>query len=929
MDMKKSTYLLIASIGALAFVSCAKDELVDPSVQPQGEAKTVVLAYDAVKTSLVGGKTRWAEGDEILIYSAGGASSQKVKVGAAQEGKDTVHFTINMDGDVLYAVYPADAAAGVSKGTVNFKIPSNPDGLFGSANIAVAKSEFADDLHFFKMKNATAVFEIDVQSNNAVEILQLAGQTNINGTYAAAFDAEGNIESVTAAGSNAKSSIVMAGGMDGKFYVPIAPGSYDGFSMTAMKGNGGYQTLTSGTTNVVEVNHLYNLGKIGDNLTTGLPGEGTEADPYRIANVGEFAAFTTTVNLGNSFEGKYLRLESEMDATTPIGYWNSTTEAFPFKGSFDGNDKEINLAIDGASAKGTTNVGLFGYVGSGATIKNLKLKGSVTTTGSDAGALVGYAYANEDHITVSNVTNSATVNGTKNVAGIIGYACGFNNTYFVNIDNCTNNAKIEASVNAAGISALSDYCNITGCVNNAEVKSTTDKLSPTYSLSYLRGLLTAITDNYSSVNDMYIGTGGVSGFCAHSTVEGCSNTAPVSGLTKVGGICGSCYWSTVKQAVNLGNITASGMHQVRCDSQMGEIWGSLEGGIVGHIWAGYNVEDSRNSGTITGCGGQGGIVGIISCVNNSYSTSKIVKCENTGDVIGVNSYHGGNSFAYTGCGGIVGSLRSYTTYIPSVIECKNSGKVSNDHASAGGIVATISRHGSTQGEANNMANVDRCVNTGDVEAPFYAGGIVGLVSSRRAACAYITNCQNDGKVTGLDRSPQTYGSYSGGIIGANAVLAGYGTTVPYVYNCINNADLVYPVSAKLNPRMGGIWGDMTGKGAVVNCFNRGKILPVEGSVSTEALQFLGSIVGIMVDETTKIEECYYVKGTAELAVGSTSKGVHENCISESDETGAFESEVEFKNKSYNNAVDILNAWVNSQSDPSAYYLWTAGPAFVK
>ena len=95
----------------------------------------------------------------------------------------------------------------------------------------------------------------------------------------------------------------------------------------------------------------------------------------------------------------------------PIG----TDKDTPFKGRFDGLGYSIfGLNINKA---GATNVGLFGYAGNGAYIRNFTINGGTITGGTNVGAAVG---AFGPGAFISNITNTADVTGTKNVGGIVG-----------------------------------------------------------------------------------------------------------------------------------------------------------------------------------------------------------------------------------------------------------------------------------------------------------------------------------------------------------------------------------------------------------------------------------------------------------------------------------------------------------------------------
>ena len=146
-------------------------------------------------------------------------------------------------------------------------------------------------------------------------------------------------------------------------------------------------------------------------------GRGISDDPYLISTSAQLAYLAQQVNGGTSYEGKYFRQTANFDLAgkkwTPIG----AEESKPFKGNFDGNNHEIfGLKVE------TDNwyAGLFGYIYSGS-IKNIKIcSGSVKTSGSYAGGIVGDLY----NSTMENCTAIVNVSGRGNVGGLAGNISG-------------------------------------------------------------------------------------------------------------------------------------------------------------------------------------------------------------------------------------------------------------------------------------------------------------------------------------------------------------------------------------------------------------------------------------------------------------------------------------------------------------------------
>ena len=157
----------------------------------------------------------------------------------------------------------------------------------------------------------------------------------------------------------------------------------------------------------------------GTNISTALLGEGTETNPYQINSAADLAYLSSSVNGGETYEGKYFTLNVNINlnskAWTPIG-----TKATPFTGVFNGNSKKItNLSI----TADTAYAGLFGYVSG--TIKNLAIESGIvapksTAASSYAGGMVGYLAG-----TVENCYANANITiSTTNIVysgGLVGY----------------------------------------------------------------------------------------------------------------------------------------------------------------------------------------------------------------------------------------------------------------------------------------------------------------------------------------------------------------------------------------------------------------------------------------------------------------------------------------------------------------------------
>ena len=225
-----------------------------------------------------------------------------------------------------------------------------------------------------------------------------------------------------------------------------------------------------------------------------------------------------------------------------------------YKGTFNGGGHTITGLTVTTSDQ---YAGLFGYIGSGGTVKDVTLEGvQIATTHSvgDAGGVAGYSYGN-----IENCSVSGSVSGMNGFAGgVVGYQSGGFLT------ECSSSATVNAGNKAGGVA---------GATNSGAILTA----------CYATGSVTLVSNND-------IGTyfaGGVVGSNGGSCIQACyawgSVTGSGSGTIYVGGVTGTN---------DVGTLTA-------CYHAKGTVKGS--DGATGGV-AGRNFKDSMlGSGIITAC----------------------------------------------------------------------------------------------------------------------------------------------------------------------------------------------------------------------------------------------------------------------------------------------------------------------------------------
>ena len=328
-----------------------------------------------------------------------------------------------------------------------------------------------------------------------------------------------------------------------------------------------------------------------DNWSTHAEEVTPSGDTYTITSAGQLAWIASQVNgeSGNSFEGKTIILNNDIDLAahewTPIG--NSFEKGF--KGTFDGNGKTIsNMKISITSNNEQEKVigGLFGYILNDAVVKNVTIAGtsSIELSGNKE-AFAGGIVALAQGITQEN--KKAAFAGT--------------------IENCHSAASISVSISPT-------TANAKGSENSAVAGGIAGEV-------YAGGKKSSDSDYPGVIN------------CSSSgnMTSTCTTTQTTNGVLS-GGILGRAESVKVQNCYSTGNMTSTGGQT------------PYTGGIVGHVSYEVQILDCYSTGTITSSSNRteeawgiaGGISGTISqnsVVKNCYATGDIsVSLPNTTNV---------------------------------------------------------------------------------------------------------------------------------------------------------------------------------------------------------------------------------------------------------------------------------------------------------
>ena len=365
----------------------------------------------------------------------------------------------------------------------------------------------------------------------------------------------------------------------------------------------------------------------------------------------------------------YFRLANDINATVETAeggaFWNGGSGWDPignrvgeaitggFSGFFDGNGKTITgLMID---RDAEDYVGLFGFCGTGAVIKDLTLDDIDITGATNVGGLVGNSYA-----TISNchITGTSTVTGgndaaNDDVGGLVG-----DNDGWINLS--TSAATVHGMFDVGGLAGDNDFIitnssatgDVYGCqqgdVGGLVGDNKGFKVDVALSDNPQRGTITncfSTGDVYSEdtvVGDPEGDIGGLVGDNKGGTISSSYSTGDVAGKQPdIGGLVGSnkqgdnglgelkdsvisnCF--TLGDVTPIGNLTAEGdCGGLVGDNQAGQVFNSYCANTV-NITGGVN--DREDTGDFCGDNTLGSII-------NSYYNS---------DLAGIGSTDGGTS----------------------------------------------------------------------------------------------------------------------------------------------------------------------------------------------------------------------------------------------------------------------------------------------
>ena len=376
-----------------------------------------------------------------------------------------------------------------------------------------------------------------------------------------------------------------------------------GYTITKLRANGTEEReLSSGITPVA--GKFYNITLNKDKgYTDDGQGNYTVTSAEGLKNIAELVNEEWKLDIN-------IILTNNIDLTgidwTPIG----TSFSNSYTGTFNGGGHTITgLTVTGSNEY----AGLFGRIGSGGKVMNVKLEGVQIESDNEmsaVGGVVGYSYGNIENCSVSGSVSSnstaggvvgaqlggsitgcntsATVKGVTYAGGIAGYTNGGGSltgcyaTGSISVENNTTNAAWAGGVVGSNGSSTLTACYATGSVTSSG------------SGTIYAGGVTG-TNDFGTLTACYHANGTIS--CPGGTTGGVAGRN-YKGLMSYGGIITACYWGSNGQIQGIGeDQVGTGGTTMVTDGDWQTAVDAMNAALSGKGWQ-YELKDGSSRPTL-------------------------------------------------------------------------------------------------------------------------------------------------------------------------------------------------------------------------------------------------------------------------------------------------------------------------------------------
>ena len=625
-----------------------------------------------------------------------------------------------------------------------------------------------------------------------------------------------------------------------------------------------------------------------------------EGTIVEISTIEELKAIANKVNSNeDSYSGKTIKLMNDLDFNNSDENMATIGTEYSFKGNFDGNNHAIkNLSSESMSS-------LFGKV-ENSYIKDLTIENcnfNLNNNYEVKAGLIKEVYDSKIcNIKITGNTNIECAN-MSNYGTIAAYAKDSI------IDRCVNErdiliGKLDANAGGSaeyigGIVGHAENCYILKCNNYGNIKTSgsTYKLGGIIGVMEVNGIIEdcSNTGNLNADGSGEIIGGIVSGTSEKTMIKNCYNTGDVTTNSGSYGIAYTLNNSQIIGCYNTGYLNAP-------SNASGIVYTMTNGKIVKCYNTGYvkasssatgivnslrdsTVRESYNDGKIEAYGQASGIgyeinnSQIIECYNSGIlnmaaQKSGIVHSSKEGSVL-LNCYNDAEISGYYTIGIVYSATDSY------IEGCYNNKNLYPTYSGSAGVIGSISN-----------TTVNNCYNLGNINASTYVAGVIYQATNG----SKIINCYNKGTIEST--------SNAAGIV--------YYIEGAKVYNCYNAGNISGSTTAGIVYD-----GSRYGTSEIKNCYNVGKIK----ATVTDSGNMVAAGIAYRFEYSYAIDNCYYLDGTANKGVWSSTGGANEKCESISNDTACSEKFVRQLNKnqlSITNTTNLFNWKYNGGSEDYKY-----------
>ena len=535
--MRHGLFIPAATALLFALAACTQDELAGDNRLPEGEYPVVIRAtgLSVEATPLAAPSTRAAvDGDWQGVTSVALKMGDAVKEYTVTASTDFKSATLSRENDPYYwtsrdpitisAWWPFDNADITQMPAVKVAEDQSKLADFQNSDFISAenrKVEFNNPTLEFTHRTARVTIELKPGTGftsvaGAMVILVSLSADNGNPTAIKTYNASGNTyEALTAPQTVAagkpfvrvelgggtfyfrpQNNVVLEAGSRYKYTVKVnATGlTLEGCTIGDWADGGG-------ESGAAELGYIYD----------------SNTKTYTVYNADGLLAWNEAAQKDRSIN---CTLTADIDLTgkdwTPIG----TSSGNSYTGTFDGGGHTITgLTV-------TTNdqfVGLFGYLNSAGTVKNVVMEGIQITSNhmfGCTGGVVGYSWG-----TIENCSVSGSVSGTMCVGGVVG-------TQWVgSITGCSSSATVKGTVDVGGVAGQTD-------------------LGATLTACYATGNVTIEIDPIKDIaGGGLVGLNGECSLLACYAIGNVTSTGSSTGNVYIGGFLGgnyttvtACYW---------------------------------------------------------------------------------------------------------------------------------------------------------------------------------------------------------------------------------------------------------------------------------------------------------------------------------------------------------------------------------------------------